>query len=198
MRGAGTSLTRRHLSHSQPKCDSSIMGTRTHNERCRDCKANIRNLLAAVLGTVEVNYDLDLPSRLEDYKATPIYEVIGSVHAELEAYRGFSEFVKTKRLPRVDFLFRAGSLLLNLTSHSILRCREISHSAVTLLRTTMASRYIGGAHYVKSLTRKTMTRLTEMSKGHGMIRFGILRPSFGKPGGQSGCLHVTWRGASSI
>lgn len=38
-----------------------------HNERCRDCKEEIENLLATMFDDVQVNYDISLPARLEEY-----------------------------------------------------------------------------------------------------------------------------------
>ena len=56
-----------------------------------------------MFGKVEVNYDLCLPCRLEDYKNTNIHKHIRSIYQALQGYRGFDNFVKAKRLPRVDF-----------------------------------------------------------------------------------------------
>lgn len=83
--------------------ESFAMRTKAHNERCRDCKENVRNLLAAMFGKVEVNYDLNLPCKLEDYKNTNIHKHIEEIYQALLGYRGYDNFVRAKRLPKVDF-----------------------------------------------------------------------------------------------
>jgi len=77
--------------------------TKDHNERCRDCKKNIRELLATIFGEVQVNHDIDLPSRIEDYLNTDIYADIAPIYQSLQNHRSHNEFVKAKKLPRVDF-----------------------------------------------------------------------------------------------
>lgn len=76
---------------------------RAHNERCSDCKESIKNLLAMIFNEVQVNYDIDFPSRIEDYTNTNIYDDIAPVYQALQKHRGHYEFVKAKKLPRVDF-----------------------------------------------------------------------------------------------
>lgn len=76
--------------------------TKAHNERCRDCKESIQSLLATIFVEVKVNYDIDLPSRIEDYSNTDIYADIAPVYKALQKHRGHFEFVKAKKLPRVD------------------------------------------------------------------------------------------------
>ncbi len=77
--------------------------TKAHNERCRDCKKSIENLLATIFDEVQVNYDIDFPSRIEDYSNTDIYADIVPVYQALQKHRGHYEFVKARKLPRVDF-----------------------------------------------------------------------------------------------
>jgi hypothetical protein len=86
------------------------MGER-HNERCRDCKQSVRNLLAASFGTVEVNWDLCLPCNMGDYKDTLQNDVLGKIYEALQTHRGFCHFVKSKKLPRVNFFIPSRSLI---------------------------------------------------------------------------------------
>jgi hypothetical protein len=86
---------------------------KAHNERCPDCKKSVRNLLAAMFGVVEVNRDLNLPCRLEDYANTNLYEVIGSIYKALRIYRRFDNFVKAKKLRRVDFFIPSHKLIVD-------------------------------------------------------------------------------------
>src|SRR5262245_361237 len=78
---------------------------RAHNERCRDCKKSIRDLLAAVFGMVEVKVSCDLnrPCRLEDYKGTSLSDLLSTVYEALQKHRGFKLFVGSTRLRPVDF-----------------------------------------------------------------------------------------------
>lgn len=88
------------------------MKTKVHNERCRDCKENVKNLLATIFGKVEVNYNINLPARLEDYSDTNIYDGIAPVYKALKNHRGFDAFVKAKKLPRVDFFIPSQKLVI--------------------------------------------------------------------------------------
>jgi hypothetical protein len=85
--------------------------TKNHNERCRECKKSVRNLLAARFGVVDVNWDLDLPCMMEDYKNIGLNDVLGSVHDALQKHRGYDHFVRSKKLPRVDFFLPGQSLI---------------------------------------------------------------------------------------
>lgn len=82
-----------------------------HNERCRQCKKNIENLLSALYGEVKVNYDLDLPASLSGYWETGSYNALERIHVSLQRYRGFTDFVKAKKLPRVDFFIPQKALI---------------------------------------------------------------------------------------
>jgi hypothetical protein len=75
------------------------------------CKKSVRNLLAARFGVVEVNWDLDLPCMMEDYKNIGLNDVLGSVHDALQKHRGYDHFVRSKKLPRVDFFLPGQSLI---------------------------------------------------------------------------------------
>lgn len=76
---------------------------KAHNERCRDCKDNLHSLLYTLYDDVQANYDIDFPSRIEDLTNTNIYSDLESVYQVLQKHRGHFEFVKAKKLPRVDF-----------------------------------------------------------------------------------------------
>ena len=74
-----------------------------HNERCKDCKIRIEELLNRIYKKVIVNYNLKLPSKIEDYAGTPFEEQLTQIHASLQKHRGHKIFVKTNKLPNVDF-----------------------------------------------------------------------------------------------
>jgi hypothetical protein len=95
------------------------MGNKRHDERCHDCKDRVRMLLTAIFDRVEANWDLDLPAKVADYTGTSIYEILKKIHEALCKYRGFELFVKSKKLPRVDFFIPEKKLSLNLMNPSI-------------------------------------------------------------------------------
>jgi hypothetical protein len=86
--------------------------TRSHNERCPECKKSVRNLLAATFGDVKVNWDLHLPCRMADYKNTKVSDVLGRIYDALKRYRGFTDFVRAKKLSRADFFIPSQSLII--------------------------------------------------------------------------------------
>jgi len=79
------------------------MNRKFHNERCPKCKQSVKRLLAALFGGVEVNWDLNIACRLDDYKNSKFYGDLEQIYAALLKHRGFDNFVKSKKLPRVDF-----------------------------------------------------------------------------------------------
>lgn len=74
-----------------------------HNERCKDCKRRVLELLQTLYPDVVVNYDLNLPCKLDDYKAFPVFDSLALIHGKLQKYRGFLSFVRSKKLPKVDY-----------------------------------------------------------------------------------------------
>lgn len=85
--------------------------TKKHNEHCKDCKASVRSLLAYQLGVVEANWDLKLSAHLVDYKGTEFYDRLGKIYAALGKHRGHDQFVKSKKLPRVDYFIRSKNII---------------------------------------------------------------------------------------
>jgi len=77
--------------------------TKGHNERCRGCKENLHRLLATFYDGVQVNYDIDFPSRIEDLTNTSIFSDLAAIYQALQKHRKHFKFVKAKKLPRVDF-----------------------------------------------------------------------------------------------
>jgi hypothetical protein len=87
------------------------MSTIKHNERCQVCKQAVSHLLAALFGSVHGNWDLDLPCRLEDYLNTGLADTLGAVHEALQKHRGFDQFVRSKKLARVDYFVPEKNLI---------------------------------------------------------------------------------------
>ena len=74
-----------------------------HNERCKDCKIRVEELLNNIYGKAIVNYNLKLPSKIDDYAGSPFEKQLTQIHLNLQKYRGHKIFVKAKKLPNVDF-----------------------------------------------------------------------------------------------
>lgn len=74
-----------------------------HNERCKYCKEAIYKLLQAAFGEVEKQFDLNLPCNLNDYKTSNSYKDLEEIYSNLQTYRGFKNFVKAKKLPKIDY-----------------------------------------------------------------------------------------------
>ncbi len=105
------------------------MRTKNHNERCRDCKQSIRNLLAAIFDDIEVNYDINSHSCLEDYSDTSFYDDLVPIYSALQNHRGYDGFVKAKKLPRVDYFIPDQNLVIEFDeSQHFTRPREIAFS----------------------------------------------------------------------
>lgn len=76
---------------------------RQHNERCPECKDNVKRLLTPLFGDVAANKTLGLPCRLDDLKDVKEYERLALIFETLQRHRGFTQFVRAKQLPPVDF-----------------------------------------------------------------------------------------------
>lgn len=74
-----------------------------HNERCAKCKKKVKELLEKIYGKVEQNYKFDIGTKIEDFKGTFFYNKLIKIYKSLQDYRGFKEFVRTKKLPNCDF-----------------------------------------------------------------------------------------------
>lgn len=86
--------------------------TKSHDERCPECKETIRKLLEKIYGKVEQNYRFDVGTTPEDFRHTPYYEQLLEIYEALHAYRGFKEFVKARSLPPCDFFIpNAGNIV---------------------------------------------------------------------------------------
>jgi hypothetical protein len=60
-------------------------------------------LLEAAAGEVREQHSLDLSTRLEDFRGSPVYEALGTIHRALQEHRGFETFVGKPRLRGADY-----------------------------------------------------------------------------------------------
>jgi hypothetical protein len=56
---------------------------RKHSERCKACKQRIFELLKVSFGNVEKQYNLNLPSNLEDYKGRSTFDDLAKIYDSL-------------------------------------------------------------------------------------------------------------------
>lgn len=105
------------------------MIAKRHNERCKDCKIRIEKLLSLIYGEVITNHNLNLPSKVEDYTGSIFEKRLSQIHVALQEYRGHQVFVKSKKLPNVDFFIPEPGFIVEFDeSQHFTKLREISLS----------------------------------------------------------------------
>lgn len=86
---------------------------RKHNERCKECKKSVFELLVKIYNKEDVfqNYNLQLPNKLIELKQNDLNPNLEIIFNELQKYRGHKEFVRSKKLPSVDFYIKGQFIL---------------------------------------------------------------------------------------
>jgi len=79
------------------------MVTHRHNERCKNCKIRVEQFLKLLYGEAIGNHNLDLPAKVDDYAGSKFETELSKIHVKLQKYRGHKIFVKSKKLPNVDY-----------------------------------------------------------------------------------------------
>lgn len=74
----------------------------SHNERCKECKVRVRQLLEKIYGPVITNYRIPISTKLEDFRDHPRYPILNEIYTSLQKHRGFTEFVRASYVD-VDF-----------------------------------------------------------------------------------------------
>lgn len=74
-----------------------------HNERCKECKKRVLELLKKEYGKVKEKYNPKLSSKLNELEGTEHCITLEKIYTSLQEYRGYKSFVKAKSLPNVDF-----------------------------------------------------------------------------------------------
>jgi hypothetical protein len=74
----------------------------SHNERCKDCKVRVKELLEQLYGQVELNYRFRIPTKPEEFRNNPQYEILNEIYTALQKYRNFNDFVRASYVD-VDF-----------------------------------------------------------------------------------------------
>ncbi len=74
-----------------------------HNQRCPDCKNAVRLMLQRIYGKVETNYSFDIGTQPDDFANLTCFSDLKKVYDTLQEQRGFTDFIRAKRLPACDF-----------------------------------------------------------------------------------------------
>ena len=76
-----------------------------HSERCKECKKRVFEMLEKIYGEGNVfqNYNLHLPSTVEMLEPAELTDDLKKIHKKLQQHREYNEFVKSKKLPNVDY-----------------------------------------------------------------------------------------------
>lgn len=75
-----------------------------HDERCKDCKVRVQELLHQIYGEVKPNCNLRIPAKPEDCIGSTFGKELETIHIALQSHRGFGDFVRAKKnIAPVDF-----------------------------------------------------------------------------------------------
>ncbi len=83
-----------------------------HNERCKECKKRVFELLTHLFGDVERNYNINLSLSTNQMEKSPYYMNLNEIYSALQNHRGNTEFVRAKKLPNVDFYIKDHKFIL--------------------------------------------------------------------------------------
>lgn len=98
-----------------------------HNERCKDCKVRVFELLSEIFGEVYENYNLNFPTKLVDLQPNKYSNSLQKILHELQSHRGHENFVRAKKLSPVDFFIKNPGFILELDeSQHFTKLRAIS------------------------------------------------------------------------
>lgn len=98
-----------------------------HDERCHECKLTIETILRKLYGEVKKNYKFDLGTNPDDYKNSQYYEILKTILAALDNYRGSKDFIGTRTLPNVDFFIPNPGFVLEFDeSQHFSECRRLA------------------------------------------------------------------------
>ena len=105
------------------------MNKKSHNERCRTCKHTVEELLMATFGRVESNWDIGIPCSLDAHANTNFSDILQTIHKALQKYRNFDHFIRSSKLPRVDYFIPDQNLIVEFDeSQHFTKPREITLS----------------------------------------------------------------------
>lgn len=82
-----------------------------HDQRCKECKTRIEELLRALYGTVRRNFSLAVASRPEGYRGNPDYGPLVRIYDALRN-RAACDFVRVDTLPNCDYFVETPGFIL--------------------------------------------------------------------------------------
>ncbi|WP_414469273.1 hypothetical protein [Methanobacterium sp. ACI-7] len=83
----------------------------SHYESCKECKERVYELLTALYGKVERNYNINLPLTEKEMEKSHHYTNLKEIYSSLQAHRGHTEFVRAKKLPNVDYYIKENNFI---------------------------------------------------------------------------------------
>ena len=103
--------------------------TKRHDERCKECKKRIGELLFRIYGNVKIGHNLGLLNKPEAFKNTLYYNSLAHIFELLQKHRDHKSFVRAKKLPNVDFFVPSPGFILEFDeSQHFSKPREIALS----------------------------------------------------------------------
>jgi hypothetical protein len=81
---------------------------RKHNERCKECKKRVFELLEMIYGKGNVfqNYNLQFPNQIDQLVENELNINLEEIFKILQDYREHKNFVRSKKLPNVDYYIK--------------------------------------------------------------------------------------------
>lgn len=80
-----------------------VLKNSAHSAHCHACKERVGELLTAIYGDCRLNSSFPWSSQPEDYRHTPIGELLRRIRAALSDWRGHDDFIKSATMPPCDF-----------------------------------------------------------------------------------------------
>ena len=122
------SLSEKPIPFAEPK-PKSLTHHSTHNERCPECKKTILKMLQSIYGGVDQSYSPGIGTMPEDFSETKFYKPLLSIYQSLQNYRGYKDFVRTRKLRRGDYFIPSTDTMIEFdeTQH-FTACRKLTLS----------------------------------------------------------------------
>lgn len=100
-----------------------------HNERCPQCKATVKAMLARIYSDVRTSYSLDLGTLPSEFKNSPFQGDLEEIYRFLQEHRGNADFVHARALPPVDYFIPSQKLIVEFDeSQHFTICRKLTLS----------------------------------------------------------------------
>ena len=105
----------------------SLDASQKHNERCLKCKETVEIMLKKIYGKVSKYYVFRISANPKEYQAFPIFKNIEKIFKELQNYRNYKNFIRTRILPPCDFFVHRSSFIVEFDeSQHFTFCRKLT------------------------------------------------------------------------